>query len=153
MLEFPKNKKNKNRRKNEEKIRTFFSLLPLPVGQPDLPLRREAVLPAGGRSPQRVHHPQVARRDRFHFREINPVALDRGRAGELDQTGTVLVVGGLEVARGEEVAELGPVDSGLKKWGCGVRGIWRRSVERARGGEKEVRREKVERKERRKEIR
>ena len=87
--------------------------LPLPVGQPHLALRREAVLPVGTPPPQRVHHPQVSRRDRLDFRKINPVALNGRGARELDQAGAVLVVRGAEVARGQEVAELGPVDSRL----------------------------------------
>jgi hypothetical protein len=87
--------------------------LPLPVGQPHLALRREAVLPVGTPPPQRVHHPQVSRRDRLDFRKINPVALNGRGARELDQAGAVLVVRGTEVARGQEVAELGPVDSRL----------------------------------------
>ena len=89
------------------------NLSPLPVGQTDLALSREAVFPVGRRPPQRVHHAQVPRRHGLHLGEVDPVALDRGRAGELDQARAVLVVGGAEVARGEQVAELGPVDPGL----------------------------------------
>ena len=91
--------------------------LPLPVGQPHLALRREAVLAVRGPPPQRVHHPQVPRRHRLDLGEVDPVALDRRGARELDQARAVLVVGGAEVARGEQVAELGPVDPGLEREG------------------------------------